>query len=117
MTEEENNLLDYAFVLVKWRRLIVWSVVLVTLATAGVSLLLPKQWTARGVIMPPEEDLDQFNFSALRAAGVPTNLAGLVGAATPADNLKTYLELNRIRGELVDHFDLCPLLRLLDTFH
>ena len=106
MTEEDPNLLDYAYVVVKWRRLIIWSVVVVTLATAGVSLLLPKQWTARGVIMPPEEDLDRFNFSALRAAGVPSNLAGLVGAATPADNLKTYLELNRIRGAIVDRFNL-----------
>ena len=106
MDEEENNLLDYAYVLIKWRRMIIWSVVVVSLATAGISLILPKQWTARGVIMPPEEDLDQFNLSALRAAGVPTNLAGLVGASTPADNLKTYLELNRMRGAIVDRFNL-----------
>ena len=106
MSEQNSNMLDYAYVLIKWRRMIIWSVVVVTVLTAGISLVLPKQWTARGVMMPPEEDLDQLNLSALQAARMPANLASMVGASTPADNLKTYLELNRTLGAIVDRFDL-----------
>ncbi len=106
MSEQNSNMLDYAYVLIKWRRMIIWSVVVVTVITASISLILPKQWTARGVMMPPEEDLDQLNLSALQAARMPANLASMVGASTPADNLKTYLELNRTLGAIVDRFDL-----------
>ena len=104
--EEERNLLDYVYVLVKWRRLIIVSVVAISLITAGISLVLPKAWTARTIIMPPEEDLDQFGLSALLSSAVPANLAGLVGGSTSAERLKIILETNRVLGVMVDRFGL-----------
>lgn len=104
--EEQRNLLDYLYVLVKWRRLIVVSFVAVSLITAGISLVLPKAWTARTIIMPPEEAFDQFELSALQSSGLPANLTGLVGGATPADRLKRMLETDRVMGAIVDQFDL-----------
>ena len=104
--DEERNLLDYVYVLLKWRRMIILSFLVVTLVTAGISLILPKAWTARTVIMPPKEEFDQFGLSAMRATGMPTSLAGLVGAATPADHLKSMLETNWLRGIIVDRFNL-----------
>jgi uncharacterized protein involved in exopolysaccharide biosynthesis len=104
--EQERNILDYLYVVVKWRRLIVLSCLAVSLVTAGLSLILPKVWTARAVIMPPEEEFDQFNLSALQATGMPANLASLAGGATPADRLKKMLETNRLRGVIVDRFKL-----------
>ena len=104
--EEERNLLDYVYVLLKWRRMIILAVLAVSLVTAGISLILPKAWTARTVIMPPKEEFDQFGLSAMRASGVPTSLAGLVGSSTPADHLKSMLETNWLRGVIVDRFNL-----------
>ena len=45
--DEERNLLDYVYVLAKWRRLVVVSVLAVSAITAGISLVLPEAWTAR----------------------------------------------------------------------
>jgi len=104
--DQERNLLDYVYVLLKWRRMIILSFLAVTLVTAGISLILPKAWTARTLIMPPKEEFDQFGLSAMRVTGMPTSLAGLVGSSTPADHLKSMLETNWLRGVIVDRFNL-----------
>jgi len=104
--EEERNLLDYAYVLIKWRRLIVASVLGVSLATAGITLVLPEKWKASTTLLPPEEEIDQFGLSMLLAATVPGNLGRLMGSSTPAERLITILESKKILGGIVDRFDL-----------
>ena len=103
--QQERNALDYAYVLVKWRWLIMGSFVVVSLAAAGISLVLPKAWTARTLLLPPEEESDQFGLSTLLGA-VPQGLGRLVGAGTPGDRLKTILESRLVVGALVDSFGL-----------
>ncbi len=51
---EDKNLLDYLFVLVKWRRLIMWPVFAVALVAAGIALILPERWQAQTVLLPSE---------------------------------------------------------------
>lgn len=104
--DEERNLLDYAYVLVKWRRLITTSVLVVSLVTAGISLVLPKEWTARTVVMPPQEDEGPFDLAALRSSALPASLSGLVGGKASAELLKTLLETQRVMGAIVDRFGL-----------
>lgn len=104
--EEERNLLDYAYVLVKWRRLIFSSVLTVSLVTAGVTMLLPEKWTAGTTLLPPEEEFDQFGLSMLISSAMPGNLGGLMGTATPTERLLTLLESKRVFGAIVDRFDL-----------
>ncbi|NKB70990.1 MAG: hypothetical protein GKR89_28295 [Candidatus Latescibacteria bacterium] len=103
--QQERNFLDYVYVLVKWRWLVICSCLIVSLAAAGISLVLPKAWTARTLLLPPEEESDQFGLSTLLGA-VPQGLGRLVGASTPADRLKTILESRLVVGALVDSFAL-----------
>ena len=104
--EEERNLLDYVYVLVKWRWLIFTSVLVVSLVTAGITMLLPEKWTASSTLLPPEDELDQFGLSMLITSAVPGNLGGLMGSATPAERLMTLLTSKRVLGAIVDRFGL-----------
>ncbi len=101
----ERNLLDYLFVLVKWRRLIVIPVLVVVFATAAISFVMPKSWTARTTLLPPEEESDQVGLSALLGTALSSNLTGLVGA-TPSERLVTILGSKRVLGAVVDRFRL-----------
>ena len=68
--EEDRNLLDYIYVLVKWRRTISTCVLVVALAAAGVSLMLPEKWTANALLLPYEEDVGRFEMSMLMSAAL-----------------------------------------------
>lgn len=104
--EEDRNLLDYIYVLVKWRRMIAICVLLVALATAGITLLLPEKWTANTLLLPHEEELGSFEMSMLMSAAVPGNIGGLLGQSTPGERLVTILKSRRILGAMVDRFGL-----------
>lgn len=58
--QEEKNVLDYVYVLAKWRRLIIYPVFFVVLAAAGVALLLPERWQADTMLLPSEEEPGSF---------------------------------------------------------
>jgi len=104
----ERSLLDYLYVLVKWRRLIAVSFVAVGLLAAGVSLVLPEKWTANTKLLPPAEEGDQLGLSMLLGS-VPAGLSGLVGATTPSDRLLTLLDSRHVLGAVVDSHDLMTL--------
>ena len=102
---EERNLLDYLYVIAKWRRLIIYSVLAVALVTAGISLILPMSWTARTSLLPPEEDGDQVGLSMLLTSNLPAGLGGVLGG-TANELFSSMLESDRIMGIIVDRFDL-----------
>ena len=104
--EEDRNLLDYIYVLVKWRRTISTCVLIVALAAAGVSLMLPEKWTANALLLPHEEDVGRFEMSMLMSAAIPGNVGGLLGQSTPGERLVTILKSRRVLGTMVDRFDL-----------
>ena len=104
---EPRDLLDYLFVLVKWRRLLMAGTLAATIAGAGVSLLLPERWTARTSLLPPEEEAVGIGRSLLPGSGgLPLGLAGLVGLPIPSERLLTLLESRRLLGLAVDRHDL-----------
>ena len=105
MKQEERNLLDYIYVLVKWRRVIIVPVLVVTAAAAAVSLVLPKAWTARTTLLPPEEEGEQLGLSMLLGPALSSNLTGLVGG-TPSERLVTILGSKRVLGAVVERFGL-----------
>lgn len=104
--QEEKNLLDYVYVLAKWRRLIVYPVFFVALAAAGVALLLPERWQADTTLLPSEEEPGRFEISMLLGPTMPGGLGGLLGQATPGERLLTVLKSRRVLGVMVDRFGL-----------
>lgn len=103
---EEANLLDYVYVLVKWRRMIWVSVLVVALGTALVSLVLPQEWKSSTTLVPPEEELDQLGLGMLLNSAMPLNIGGLGGQPASAEKLVTLLKSRRVLGAMVDRFDL-----------
>ena len=103
----EQNLLDYLFVLARWRRFITASTLAVTIAAVATSLVLPETWTAQTKLLPPEEEGGaRMGLSLFMGNAVPTGLRNLVGGATPSERLITLLESNRVAGGVVDEFEL-----------
>ncbi len=104
--KEEANLLDYVYVLVKWRRLIWVSVLAVALGAALVSLLLPQEWKSNTTLVPPEEEFDQMGLGMLLNSAMPLNIGGLGGQPASAEKLVTLLKSRRVLGAMVDRFEL-----------
>ena len=107
LLRDEKNLLDYLFVLARWRRFIAASTLAVTVAAVATSLVLPETWTAQTKLLPPEEEGGtRMGLSLFMGDAVPTGLRNLVGGATPSERLITLLESNRVAGGVVDEFEL-----------
>lgn len=105
--QEEKNVLDYVYVLAKWRRLIIYPVFFVCLAAAGVAMLLPERWQADTMLLPSEEEPGSFEISMLLGSTMPGGgLGGLLGQATPGERLLTVLKSRRVLGAMVDRFAL-----------
>ncbi|MBT6149507.1 MAG: hypothetical protein HOH74_28975, partial [Gemmatimonadetes bacterium] len=111
MTDEvssDGHLLDYVYVLVRWRRLIVVGTLLAAVGGAVISVLLPERWTSTTTLLPPEEEPTGLGLSLLAGAGggIPAGLAGLVGMSTPSERLLTLLESRHLLGLAVDRYEL-----------
>ena len=53
--QRDKTLLDYFYVLVKWRKLIIWPVIAVALLSSGVALVLPERWEAENRTCPAKK--------------------------------------------------------------
>lgn len=67
-TAGQKNLLDFFILLVKWRKIILLNVTIVTICAAIISFLLPKWYTSTANILPPKSSSGLFssfaNFSS-----------------------------------------------------
>jgi capsule polysaccharide export protein KpsE/RkpR len=84
-----NRLVKYLGVILKWRRLIFFNTLILTLLAVAVSFILPARYTATAQLLPPSEENDMFGLSSLLSGGVGGGLnklkAGLSGATTASD--------------------------------
>ena len=104
--DQERNVLDYIYVLVKWRRMIATSVLSVAVVTAGITLIVSERWTADTTVLPHEEELGRLEMSMLMNAAVPGNIGGLLGQSPPGERLVAILKSRTVLGAMVDRFDL-----------
>jgi len=113
MLEKETREISFAAflaALVQWRKLILRNFIILTVVSLIMALLLPKWYTSRATLLPPETD----SGSALSAfsvmADLPFNLKSLIGGGTSASEL--YLGILRsrnLREAIVKKFDLMKL--------
>lgn len=116
----QRNLLDYIYVLVKWRRMLIVGTLVAGVAVAAVTFALPERWTARTSLLPPDEEGGGLGLSLLGGAsgsGIPPGLAGLIGASTPAERLLTLLDSRRLLGLAVDRHELVSVYQALHRDH
>ncbi|MBN1153342.1 hypothetical protein JXB12_00325, partial [candidate division KSB1 bacterium] len=80
---QEIDLLDYTNVLMKHRWMIVRNVIIVGFMIALISLFLPKTYTAKTMLLPPDEKQDAGLLSAL--AGSPFTQLGITQFSSTSD--------------------------------
>ena len=70
--DQERNVIDYIYVLVKWRRMIATSVLSVAVVTAGITLIVSERWTADTTVLPHEEELGRLETVSYTHLTLPT---------------------------------------------
>lgn len=101
--EKDVNIRDYFRVIVKWRRLIVFNTVAITMLTVVVSLVLPKKFTASTILLPPVEQPEILGIGSLLGGGLGAvaSMAGLPGMATASDVFAKILKSRRVMEGVV----------------
>ncbi len=106
MPEKETTLLDYAHVLVRWRKTIVINFLIVCILAAVLSFILPKWYTATTSILPPEEEGLGLGLSSMLSSLPVSGLGGLAGMTTPGAIYVAILESRTVREGVVRTLDL-----------
>ncbi len=102
----EIRLLDYAFVVVKWRKIVFWLVgtsLIVSLVL--LFFILPRWYKSTAVIMPPQQK-SQFSVSSVLRSVVPLGGLGLGKASDEMYNYMAILQSRTCLEEIVRRFDL-----------
>ena len=80
---EEIDILDYTNVLLRHRWMIIRNVLIVGFAVAIISLFLPRSYTARTTLLPPDENKETGILSAL--SGSPLSQLGITQFSSTSD--------------------------------
>ncbi len=111
----EIRLRDYVRVLVKWRKLIIVNIVIITGFAVCLSLVLPKKYTSSATLLPPLDIQGFQGLGSVLGQGYLSGLgkrAGFLGMATSSDMFAAILSSDRILGEVVEK---CDLLSVFET--
>ena len=111
---KEANFRDYVRVLVKWRKLVVLNILIITGFAVFLSLILPKRYTATATLLPPLETSGFQGLSAMVGGGYLAGLgrmAGLPGMATTSDIFSAILSSPGVLGRTVTKCDLFGLFK------
>ncbi len=102
----EVNLIDYAVVLMTWRKILFW-IVGVSMVTTVILffLVLPRWYKSTATIMPPKQR-SQFNLSSLIRSVAPLGGLGLTKASDEMYNYIAILKSRSCLEEIVRRFDL-----------
>lgn len=107
--DDEISLLDLLLVLAENIKLLILGPLIVGLAALGISLQIPETFTAKVVLMPPQQQ--QSAASAMLAQlGA---LAGAAGAAagikSPSDQYAALMKSSAVENRLIDRFNLIKI--------
>lgn len=104
----ETGILDHLAVLVRWRRLIIAAFLVVTIATAIVSFLLPKAYRASAVVYPPNQSSDMLGLGGL-IGDLPLGLLGLGEGGASATDFVPVLQSERVASAVAARFSLADV--------
>lgn len=101
----ESGLLDHIAVIVRWRRMILAAVIVVSVATAGISLILPEAYRAHTLVYPPNQGSDMLGLSGL-VGELPLGLLGLGEGGASATDFVPVLQSERVAEAVAERFNL-----------
>jgi len=107
MGKKEITILDYFYVFVKWRKLIIVNFIVICILTAAVSLVIPRLYRAHTTILPPTGDSENMGLSSF-ISDLPLSGFGLgSGSATEETNLFMAIVHSRtVMETIAETFDL-----------
>lgn len=107
MTENNHiSFIEVIEILVRRRRTLITTVLLVLALSAVVSLLIPRTYESTASILPPDAAMNQLDVAGiLQSVGI-IQPARLPTMATPADLYKAILESQNVRIAVIDSLDL-----------
>jgi len=98
-----NTLATYLYILVKWRKFIIVTFIIVSTLTAIFTLIMPKTFIARAVILPPkgmDSDISSF-LSNISLAGI-----NFGGASDETNSFLAILKSRTIMESMIKQFNL-----------
>jgi uncharacterized protein involved in exopolysaccharide biosynthesis len=109
--EKNNHLLDYFGVLIKWRKFIIKSIIIILILVLAVSFLFRSKYTASTTILPPS--YQQNMMMGLMSSGMSSELSALArmggmfpGATNVSDLFAAILKSSRIMGVVINKYEL-----------
>ncbi len=107
MKDRDDGNLGVLEIVFHWRRLIYRLVVIAAVASVGVSLALPKWYSAQSTFVPPSSSDKDLGFLQISSAmGIDLGGMGLLSDTPTLDLMIGILKSRRLREEMVDQFDL-----------
>ena len=104
--DDEISLLDLALVLAENLRLLILGPLIVGLAALGISFAIPPTYTARTLLLPPQQNQSMAS-AALQNLGALAGLAGgAAGIKSPADQYVALMSSVTVQDRLIARFDL-----------
>lgn len=101
-----------------WRKLIYRATLTAAIVSVVVSLLMPNWYEATSTCMPPEEGESRGGLlSMFSQVGMDFGAAGLLSATPQTDSMIGVLKSRRVRGQVVDRFDLTTVYRAKTREH
>ncbi len=111
-----NRLVKYLSVILKWRRLIFWNTVALTVLAVVVSFILPPRYTATAQLLPPSDEGDIFGITSLLGGGAGSSLsklkAGLSGASTGSDLMIGILSSRTVMQNVAERCSIAAYYRI-----
>jgi len=105
-------------VLLEWKRLIYRVVLAAAVVSVGVSLVLPRWYTANSTLLPPSEPEARSSLAQITSRlGIDLAGMGLASDTPSLDVTIGILKSRRLREQLVDRFDLTRLYRARSREH
>ena len=103
MTTKEMSFLDFLFILTKWKRLLIYNFLIISVIAVVVSLILPKYYRATAVFLPPARN------SGLASIIENFSVDILGGSDITGEDCLSILNSRELRQKIIDRYDLMTL--------
>lgn len=97
---------EYIKVLLQRRRFIFWNTFIITCIAIIISLIIPKKYTSRALLLPPLPETEFFLPEMTSAISGLSVLRGRFGLATPSDLYAKILQSDRVMDGVIKDCDL-----------
>ncbi|MBN1479530.1 hypothetical protein EH223_16550 [candidate division KSB1 bacterium] len=105
MNKGDRSKLDFLVLIVKWRKFFIINFIIVSILSAGVSLILPQWYVGNVTILPPVEEQSDLGLSSM-ISGLSFGSLGLGGASFEANIVIAILQSRSLLESVAKKFSL-----------